>query len=118
MGETIEQLRKILERERTAKLICAELNNFIDTIKKHYNKEPILYTTKDFYSDYLHPEFMNYKIWIRSIFSEPHIIGFDNWVFWQYNARGHMEGIEGFVDLNVFNGSINEFNDLLYSVSK
>ena len=30
MGETIEQLRKILERERTAKLICAELNNFID----------------------------------------------------------------------------------------
>ncbi len=91
-----------------------DLKEYIDLIEYHYNKEPILYTTENFYNDYLHPEFADYKIWIRSIFFEPDIIGFDNWVFWQYNARGHISGIEGFVDLNVFNGSLEEFNDLLY----
>ena len=76
--------------------------------------EPILYTTKDFYDDYLHPEFSEYKIWIRSIFAEPYNIGIENWSFWQYNARGHIEGIEGFVDLNVFNGTSEEFDELIY----
>lgn len=93
-----------------------ELSSFISVIKEYYKKEPILYTTKDFYDDYLHPEFMNYKIWIRSIFTEPHKIGFTEWTFWQYNARGSIDGIDGFVDLNVFNGTHEEFNNLLFPV--
>jgi lysozyme len=35
-----------------------------------------------------------------------------NWTFWQYSNQGKVTGIETSVDLNVFNGSIEQFQEL------
>lgn len=76
-----------------------DLNDFIVVISAHFNQEPILYTTYDFYEDYLYPEFSQYRVWIRSVYSKPKD---DNWYIWQYNPKGRIPGISGPVDLNVF----------------
>lgn len=78
-----------------------ELKVYINLIKTQYNKEPILYTTYQFYDDYLYPEFEMQPIWIRDVFSKPNS-NIKNWVIWQYNPRGKIDGIDGPVDLNVF----------------
>ncbi len=81
-----------------------ELGIYIDLVSRQYNSQPILYTTYEFYNDYLYPEYKDSPIWIRDIFSKPDkSIG--NLVLWQYNPRGRVEGIESAVDLDVFNGS-------------
>lgn len=83
--------------------LIKELNIFIIELKKHYNKNPILYITYDFYNKYLKKENLNYPIWIRDIFKYPDL---DRaWDFWQYSNRGNVQGISTYVDLNVFKGN-------------
>jgi lysozyme len=36
-----------------------------------------------------------------------------DWNFWQHNEAGHVNGITGFVDFNVFNGDSADFQQLL-----
>jgi lysozyme len=81
-----------------------ELLDYIYEIGKHYDKKPIFYTTNTFYKEYLKDdeELLQYDIWIRNIYYEPRKIGKKKWLFWQYNSRGHIDGIKGFVDLNVY----------------
>jgi lysozyme len=35
-----------------------------------------------------------------------------NWIFWQHNESGHVNGIASFVDFNVFNGDSASFEML------
>ncbi len=37
----------------------------------------------------------------------------DRWTFWQNSAKGHVQGIEGDVDLDVYNGSLDELRRYL-----
>jgi lysozyme len=87
-----------------------ELKIYSGLVSNHFGSKPILYTTNEFYNEYLYPEYKDSNIWIRSVFSKP---GKDmsNWIFWQYNPRGRIKGIKGAVDLNVFKGSKEEFNN-------
>ncbi|MCG8570893.1 MAG: glycoside hydrolase family 25 protein [Spirochaetes bacterium] len=82
-----------------------ELNTYIEMITQVYKKQPILYVTYTFYQDYLAPEFNYYHIWIRDIYAQPKKEIMEKWTFWQYKNRGHIQGIKGFVDLNVFYGN-------------
>lgn len=81
-----------------------ELFDFIYEIESYYNKKPIFYITNTFFNIYLKDDedLLKYDIWIRNIYYEPRKIDGKEWIFWQYNCRGHMDGIKGFVDLNVF----------------
>lgn len=69
-----------------------------------------LYSNRDGYYEYLQNSFGDHPLWICS-FSNPPIA--TDWVFWQYNHRGRVQGINGDVDLNTFNGSISEWYDHL-----
>lgn len=86
-----------------------ELQIFIDTVSEHTGSTPVLYTTYEFYDDYLYPEYKDSPIWIRDVLSKPNS-DIKNWIFWQYNPRGRVDGIEGPVDLNVYRGTKEEFN--------
>ncbi|MCA9346627.1 hypothetical protein KC960_04000 [Candidatus Saccharibacteria bacterium] len=48
-----------------------KLREFIDITIKEFGQDPMLYTTYNFYGDYLNPEFSSYEIWIRDIYSHP-----------------------------------------------
>jgi lysozyme len=79
-----------------------ELNTYLITVSIKYGKPVVIYTTYEFYKDYLTPEYEDYYIWIRDISSKP--IGFRSLVIWQYNPVGRVRGVSGFVDLNAMTG--------------
>lgn len=79
---------------------------------QHYQKKPIFYVTENFYNDYLIGQFLNNPLWYRNIYNKPSIKDNRSWLFWQFSNRGKVEGINGFVDLNVFAFSQTQFNNL------
>lgn len=86
-----------------------EIQVFLDLLEKRYGKRPTLYTTYAFYDIYLKQELTNYDLWIRDTQKEP-LLENRPWTFWQFSNRGTRKGIKGNVDLNVFNGSLQLFN--------
>ena len=89
--------------------ILKELFIFIKEIEEKYNTSPMFYVTYKSYDYYLKGEINSYKIWIRDIFRHPRFSNEERWFFWQYADRGRVDGIKGPVDLNVFNGNLQEF---------
>ncbi len=89
-----------------------EFQKYYKKVAEYYGKEPILYITYEFYDFYLGEEYNNGSLWIRDIFSYPksHI---KNWLFWQYKNRGRIEGIDSFVDFNIYNGSNEDFLEFM-----
>lgn len=68
------------------------------------------YTNRDGYYDYLAESFPGSRLWICG-FSENPINA--EWTFWQFNHRGKVDGIKGDVDLNVFCGTRQEWQNYL-----
>jgi lysozyme len=85
-----------------------ELSIFWNTVVTHYGKTPVVYTTKDFRKRYL-AQMPLERLWIREVIFKPQ----EDWMFWQFSARGRVKGISTFVDLNVFNGAAPDFQGLL-----
>lgn len=87
-----------------------EIIDYIEKIENYYKRGPVLYVTYDFYNDYIKDvqALEKYKLWIRSVFFEPRLLD-NQWMFWQYSSRGHIKGITGYTDLNVFKFNLKEF---------
>ena len=91
--------------------VTKELQKMLDKLEKTYRVKPIIYTTMEFYQEYIEGEFLEYNIWIRNILTKPDLENRE-WKFWQYTGRGKLEGYNGeekYIDLNVFNGSKEDF---------
>lgn len=97
------------EKNRVADL-HKEIEDFITTVESHYKKKVIIYTTKEFYNNNIAHKFPNNPIWIRDIITEPELEQERVWLFWQYTNRGKLDGIDTFVDINAFMGSIEQLN--------
>lgn len=69
----------------------------------------IIYTNKDglkrFFSEHMPG---GASLWICSFNDPP---GPDQWLFWQHSHRGKIAGVNGHVDLNVFNGAADSWLD-------
>ncbi|MEP7108659.1 MAG: glycoside hydrolase family 25 protein [Ferruginibacter sp.] len=89
------------------------VGDWIKLIEKHYKVKPIIYTNADFYENYLAGKFDDYPLWVAHylVKNKPRIKR--NWIFWQHNETGRVNGINAFVDFNVFNGDSADFNNLL-----
>lgn len=81
-----------------------ELEDFISEIERHYLRKPVLYVDYDSYEQFIMGAFADCAIWIRDLRDRPRLQDDRPWLFWQYSASGRVPGIEGPVDLNVFNG--------------
>ena len=84
--------------------LLSEIEMYISIIEKHYKKKVIIYSTYDFYNLYLKDNFKDNPIWIRDIYKEAKLETNRSWTFWQYANKGHLKGIETFIDINVFEG--------------
>lgn len=84
-----------------------DLTSFLQKLEEHFGIKPVLYMTYEFREAYLGTSFDTYPIWIRDIFSFPETL---SWTLWQYKNRGHVSGIDGFVDLNTLSGSLDDFS--------
>ncbi|MEJ2121149.1 MAG: GH25 family lysozyme [Alphaproteobacteria bacterium] len=87
----------------TKQAFLTELIAFLRAVENHAGKKPILYVTRRFHDRYLTGALTEYGFWIRSIYFQPDLPG-RPWLFWQFHDRGARDGIDGRVDLNVFNG--------------
>ena len=94
--------------------VRAQLKVMLNEIQNHYQMTPVIYSTEEFWEEYLEGEFDEYPLWIRNVITKPQID--KRRTFWQYTNRGRLEGYEGdeeFIDLNVFNGDEEEWEDWL-----
>ncbi|MDG2154001.1 MAG: GH25 family lysozyme [Crocinitomicaceae bacterium] len=77
---------------------------------------PIIYVNGN-YANYLNGSVNTYGLWFAQpdeLLTPPVNLGvWNDWQFKQYSWWGEIPGIIGDVDLNIFNGSISEFNDLI-----
>lgn len=97
---TPEQLRK-------------DVKTWLDIVEKEYGVKPILYTGYKFKMDYLNTsEFDAYPYWIAHYYVEK-LAYKGKWTFWQHTDCGKVTGIKGFVDCNIFNGTLDELQKIL-----
>ena len=92
--------------------VSRELGAMLDALEEHYGTKPIIYTTEKVYELYLADSCTEYDIWIRNVISTPRMSDGREWTFWQYTNRERLDGYKGeekFIDMNVFNGSEEEF---------
>lgn len=82
-------------------------------VEKHYRAKPIIYTNIDFYKNFLEGKFDDYPLWVAHYYvkDKPRIER--KWIMWQHNERGRVNGIDTFVDFNVFNGDSAAFRKML-----
>ena len=86
--------------------VARELKSFLDTLESQYNVKPILYAQKDFYDKYLATDFSSYPRWIRDVYVPANWRNGKDWLIWQYNDRGRLDGYSGgekYIDLDVLN---------------
>ena len=89
------------------------ISDWLTLVETHYHIKPIIYTNAAFYNSYLGSKFDGYPLWVAHylVKDKPRITR--SWVFWQHNETGLVNGIEHYVDFNVFNGDSSAFNNLL-----
>lgn len=83
------------------------LRRWLQAIENHYKVKPIIYTGEKYYDDFLKEEFSDYLFWIANYnFYREEIQ--DDWLFWQFTERAAVPGIEEKVDVNIYNGDLQQ----------
>ena len=104
-------LAPVLDIERKPRdkaQLQTELLAFLRRLEQHYGVKPIIYTSYKYKLRYLDaPEFDAYPLWIAHYYVDE-LSYSGEWQFWQHTDYGTVPGIEGSVDLNVFNGTLSE----------
>lgn len=109
-------LPPVLDVEVTGKKSKKELQRsikqWLDRVEAHYGVKPILYTSYRFKTSYLDDaSFDEYPYWIAHYYVDS-VQYKGPWHFWQHTDIGTVPGIRHDVDLNVFNGSLEELKKL------
>lgn len=87
------------------------LKRWLEEVEAHYGVQPILYSGDSYFTDFLEKEFSDYVLWIANYnfwVDKPK----QHWNFWQFSEKGAVQGIKGPVDLNMFNGSLEDLEAL------
>jgi lysozyme len=86
---------------------------WLKIVEQHYKVKPIIYTNAVFYETYLAEVCGGYPLWVAHylVKDKPRISR--NWLMWQHSERGHVNGINGYVDFNAFKGDSSDFKKLL-----
>ena len=89
-----------------------DLSVWLRRVEQYYKVKPILYTSYKFKTRYLNDSLFNtYPYWIAHYYVDS-VEYKGQWRFWQHTDVGKLPGIRENVDLNVFNGSLEELRRL------
>lgn len=84
---------------------CDSLFKFLNMVEKVYKQKPLIYTGTNFYNKYLSGKLMDYKLMIAQYTArEPEIFDGHDITLWQYTGKGHIEGVNGYIDKSRFMG--------------
>lgn len=87
------------------------IKNWLQLVEKHYGVKPIIYSGETYYKHFLKEDFPEYTFWIANYNFFVENLKSD-WRFWQFTEKGSVNGITGFVDVNIFNGTDAELEEL------
>lgn len=88
------------------------LKKWLDNVESHYGVKPIIYSGSSYFTTFLKKEFAEYPLWIANYNRTKKPVN-DDWLFWQYSSRGKVKGANDRLDINVFNGNIDDLQKLL-----
>ncbi|MGI6242338.1 MAG: glycoside hydrolase family 25 protein [Prevotella sp.] len=81
------------------------LFKFLDLVEKAYKQKPLIYTGANFYDKFLLGSLESYKVMIAQYTERVPILKDDlDFILWQYTGKGHLNGINGYVDKSMFMG--------------
>jgi lysozyme len=83
------------------------LQNWLSIVEKHYRVKPIIYTGEKYYEDFLQQDFPSYQFWIANYNPWKEKIEAD-YLMWQFTEKAKLHGINELVDVNVFNGTVDD----------
>jgi lysozyme len=83
------------------------LRRWLKAVEAHYKVKPIIYTGEKYYDDFLKEDFSDYLFWIANYNFYREKIG-EDWLFWQFTEKASVPGIKGNVDVNIFNGDVEQ----------
>ena len=87
-----------------------ELRTLIDILTAEYGMKPVIYADSSTYKTIIRNDFTDCDLWFRSVYTD--VPSGITWEFWQYSNRHVLKGYDGkerYIDMNVFAGSIEEF---------
>jgi lysozyme len=87
-----------------------EIQAFGDAVNVKLGCRPILYASQEFDQAYLQKGLKDYRFWVRAILAPPAQRA-DQWILWQYHDAGTRTGVDGPVDLDVFRGTVRDFEN-------
>ncbi|HYG61751.1 MAG TPA: glycoside hydrolase family 25 protein [Thermoanaerobaculia bacterium] len=87
---------------------------WLDVVQKATGRTPIIYTSHGFWDSLGSTHLGGYPLWIAEYGVSSPVVpaGWTRWTFWQYSDSGTVAGIQGAVDLDVFQGSLEELRAL------
>lgn len=105
----VEPSHKQIERIGGRDVLFNRMLQWLHIVEQRTGRRPVLYVSQLFVNDYLSyaPEsLLKYKMWIAR-YSEykPYV----HLEYWQLTPEGRVRGIQGEVDINIFNGSKAQF---------
>lgn len=94
--------------------LIKNIQTFLNGLEAHYGAKPILYSGRNFADEYL-TQFGDYPLWLAEYeVGEPKLPReWSNWTFWQWSQSTIINGVDGPVDADRFNGDESRFRNLL-----
>lgn len=95
---------------KSSKVISDGALKWMQRVEAETGMKPILYTLPRFANDFLKQKLKDYPLWIVDLGKgDPQLPnGNESWTFWQYSHTGRIPGISTKVDMNYFNGTLEE----------
>lgn len=96
-----------LPKNQSLEQLKVGLKRWLKAVETHYKVKPIIYTGEKYYEDFLKEEFGDYLFWIANYnFYREEIQ--EDWLFWQFTEKASIGGIKGTVDVNIYNGDLQQ----------
>ncbi|WP_158727945.1 MULTISPECIES: glycoside hydrolase family 25 protein [unclassified Flavobacterium] len=100
-----------LPKDQSIQNLKLGLKRWLQAVEAHYQVKPIIYTGERYYDDFLKEEFSDYLFWIANYnFYREEMK--DNWLFWQFTEKATVPGIKGNVDVNIYNGDLQQLQHI------
>lgn len=108
----VEFYGEYFDSPKSAEDVVPQLRAMLGELESHYGVKLIIYSTNSARSFYINEEFPEYELWVRSVYLKPSADC--QWTFWQHSDTARLDGYNGeekCIDMNVFNGSREEFSE-------
>jgi lysozyme len=100
-------LAPVLDIERAdgipPEIVREEAAIWLRTVESHLQIRPIIYSSQNFYENFLAGHFDQYPLWVAKYSAEPPVVS-RRWDVWQFSNNGRISGIPTAVDMNMLCG--------------